>query len=97
MGRSEGYGKGSLVPWPLEEIVTAELLLCEEKRTRSSAANTLKGRSCMLRGGINVQASVHRKQHCFVENVFTDVESLWLGVFIFLYFCIWRGERFLVV
>lgn len=56
-GRLEG-SKGSLVPWPLEEIITAELLLCQKKCTRRSAANTRKGRSFMLRGGVNKQVCV---------------------------------------
>lgn len=27
----KGYGKGSLTLWPQEEVLSAELLLCQEK------------------------------------------------------------------
>lgn len=89
MGRLEGYGKGSLAPWPLGEMVTAELLLCQEQCIQRSAANTLKGRSSVvLRGGINVQACVQRKQHCSVESVFTDTENILIDHFKVVHFFI---------
>lgn len=61
----------------------------------------LQGRNFVLSGGITTQACVHRKWHCFVENVFTDIENILIDQFAvvyFLYFCIWRGEgKFLIV
>lgn len=53
----------------------------------------------MLRGGITIQACVHRKQHCFVENVFNDIENTVIDQFAVVYFFIFlhmegRGEVF---
>lgn len=94
-GRFEGC-KGSLVPWPLEEIITAVLLLCQKKCTRRSAANTLKQRSCMSRGGVNKQGFVDRKRRCFVENVFPDIDNVLIDQFAVVYFCVSGEELFTI-
>lgn len=95
-GRSEGC-KGSLVPWPLEEIITAELLFCQKKCMRRSAANTHKGRSFMLRDGVNEQVCVHGKWHCFVENLFPGIDNVLIDQFAVVYFCVSGEEKLLVV